>query len=263
MYAYENSSFVNLSNQKHTALIEINGIISSETEASADFIITGLRKAFEDENTQGIILRINSPGGSPVQAGYVNDEIKRLKIKHPNTPIFAVISDMCTSGAYYIAVSADKIFANKASIVGSIGVVMSGFGFVDAIKKLGIERRLLYSGERKTLMDPFTPIDFFDEAHMQEILDKIHQQFIAIVKDGRGDNLSDNEELFSGLIWSGEESVGLGLIDGLASSSEVARDIIGNEYIVNYTRRENYFDRFAKQVGASIFHRINTIYSTQ
>ena len=263
MYAYENASFVNLSNQKHTALIEINGIISSETEASADFIITGLRKAFEDENTQGIILRINSPGGSPVQAGYVNDEIKRLKIKHPNTPIFAVISDMCTSGAYYIAVSADKIFANKASIVGSIGVVMSGFGFVDAIKKLGIERRLLYSGERKTLMDPFTPIDFFDEAHMQKILDKIHQQFITIVKDGRGDNLSDNEELFSGLIWSGEESVGLGLIDGLASSSEVARDIIGNEYIINYTRRENYFDRFAKQVGVSIFHRLNTIYSTQ
>ena len=256
IYAYENNTIKSFSAQKHTAVIEINGIISSDTSANADFIITGLRNAFEDENTQGIILRINSPGGSPVQAGYVNDEIKRLRKKHPDIPIFAVITDICTSGGYYIAAAADKIFANKASIVGSIGVVMSGFGFVDAIEKLGIERRLLFSGESKALMDPFMPLDFLEKEHMQKILDKIHQQFISVVKDGRGENLHDQyeEELFSGLIWSGEESVKLGLVDGLASTSEVARDVIGNEYIINYTKRENYFDRFAKQVGASLFY---------
>ena len=263
IYAYENSSIGNFSNQKHTALIEINGIISTETEANADFIITGLRRAYEDKNTQGIILRINSPGGSPVQAGYVNDEIKRLKVKYPDIPIFAVITDICASGGYYIAAAADKIFANKASVVGSIGVVMAGFGFVGAIEKLGIERRLLHSGDHKALMDPFSPLDFFEEAHMQKILDKIHQQFISVVKDGRGDNLSNNEELFSGLIWSGEESIELGLIDGLASASEVARDFIGSEHIINYTRRENYFDRFTRQIGTAIFHSFNTAYSTR
>ena len=238
IYIYENNSLRSFSPQKHTAVIEINGIISTETAANADFIITGLRNAYRDENTQGIILRINSPGGSPVQAGYVNDEIKRLREKHPDIPVFAVITDICTSGGYYIAVAADKIFANKASIVGSIGVVMSGFGFVDAIEKLGIERRLLFSGDSKALMDPFIPIDFFEQKHMQKILDKIHQQFISVVKDGRGENIRNQyeEELFSGLIWSGEESVKLGLIDGLASTSEVARDIIGNEYIINYTK---------------------------
>ena len=262
IYAYENTSVGNFTNQKHTALIEINGVISTDTESNADFIITGLRKAYEDKNTQGIILRINSPGGSPVQAGYVNDEIKRLRVKHPEIPIFAVITDICASGGYYIAVAAEKIYANKASIIGSIGVVMSGFGFVDAIEKLGIERRLLYSGNHKTLMDPFTPLDFYEQKHMQKILDKIHQQFISVVKDGRGNNLPDNNELFTGLIWSGEESVGLGLIDGLASTSEVARDIIGSEYIINYTRHENYFDRLAKQIGTAIFNSFNTAYRT-
>jgi|TARA_B100000959_G_C14855757_1_gene572081 protease-4 len=262
IYIYENNSLRSFSPQKHTAVIEINGIISTETAANADFIITGLRNAYRDENTQGIILRINSPGGSPVQAGYVNDEIKRLREKHPDIPVFAVITDICTSGGYYIAVAADKIFANKASIVGSIGVVMSGFGFVDAIEKLGIERRLLFSGDSKALMDPFIPIDFFEQKHMQKILDKIHQQFISVVKDGRGENIRNQyeEELFSGLIWSGEESVKLGLIDGLASTSEVARDIIGNEYIINYTKRENYFDRFAKQIGTAFFHSFGTTY---
>ena len=262
IYIYENNSLRSFSPQKHTAVIEINGIISTETAANADFIITGLRNAYRDENTQGIILRINSPGGSPVQAGYDNDEIKRLREKHPDIPVFAVITDICTSGGYYIAVAADKIFANKASIVGSIGVVMSGFGFVDAIEKLGIERRLLFSGDSKALMDPFIPIDFFEQKHMQKILDKIHQQFISVVKDGRGENIRNQyeEELFSGLIWSGEESVKLGLIDGLASTSEVARDIIGNEYIINYTKRENYFDRFAKQIGTAFFHSFGTTY---
>jgi|TARA_B100001996_G_scaffold242999_1_gene188074 protease-4 len=265
IYIYENNNIRSFSPQKHTAVIEINGIISTETVANADFIITGLRNAYEDENTQGIILRINSPGGSPVQAGYVNDEINRLREKHPDIPVFAVITDICTSGGYYIAVAADKIFANKASIVGSIGVVMSSFGFVDAIEKLGIERRLLFSGESKALMDPFMPLDFFEQKHMQEILEKIHQQFISVVRDGRGENIHNQyeEELFSGLIWSGEESVKLGLIDGLASTSEVARDIIGNEYIVNYTKRDNYFDRFAKQVGASLFYNFKHSMITQ
>ena len=263
MYAYENTDVGSFSNQKHTALIEIKGVISTETEANADFIVAGLRKAYENNNTQGIILRINSPGGSPVQAGYVNDEIKRLRNKFPHIPIFAVITDICASGGYYIAVATDKIFANKASIVGSIGVVMSGFGFTDAIEKLGIERRLLYSGKHKTLLDPFTPVDFYEEAHMQNLIDKIHHQFISVVKDGRGDNLPDNEELFSGLIWSGEESIELGLVDGLASASEVARDIIGTEYIINYTKRENYFDRFAKQIGTAFFNSFGAAYRAQ
>jgi protease-4 len=263
IYTYENVGVGNFGNRKHTALIEINGVISADTEANADFIITGLRKAYEDENTQGIILRINSPGGSPVQAGYVNDEIKQLRIKYPEIPIYAVITDICASGGYYIAVAADKIYANKASIVGSIGVVMSSFGFVDAIEKLGIERRLLHSGEHKALMDPFRPLDFYEEAHMQKLLNEIHQQFISAVKDGRGDNLLDDEILFSGLIWSGQESVELGLIDELASASEVARDVIGVEYIVNYTKRENYLDRFAKQMGTAMFRSFNRVFATQ
>ncbi len=257
VYAFENFSLSSFGDRKHTALIEISGVISADTEANADFIVTGLRKAYEDKNTEGIILRINSPGGSPVQAGYVNDEIKRLRIKYPKIPLYAVITDICASGGYYIAVAADKIYANRASIVGSIGVVMSGFGFVDAIEKLGIERRLLHSGEHKALMDPFEPLDFYEESHMQKLLDKIHQQFISVVKDGRGDILIKDEMLFSGLVWSGEESINLGLVDALASTSEVARDIIGAEYIVNYTKRENYFDRVAKQMSTVIFRNFN------
>ena len=257
VYMFENFSLSSFGDRKHTALIEITGVISADTEANADFIVTGLRKAYEDKNTAGIILRINSPGGSPVQAGYVNDEIKRLRIKYPKIPLYAVITDICASGGYYIAVAADKIYANKASIVGSIGVVLSGFGFVDAIEKLGIERRLLHSGEHKALMDPFEPLDFYEEVHMQKLLDKIHQQFISVVKDGRGDILIKDEMLFSGLVWSGEESINLGLVDALASTSEVARDIIGVEHIVNYTKRENYFDRVAKQMSAVMFRNFN------
>ena len=257
VYVFENFSLSSFGDRKHTALIEITGVISADTEANADFIVTGLRKAYEDKNTEGIILRINSPGGSPVQAGYVNDEIKRLRIKYPEIPLYAVITDICASGGYYIAVAADKIYANKASIVGSIGVVLSGFGFVDAIEKLGIERRLLHSGEHKALMDPFEPLDFYEEAHMQKLLDIIHQQFISVVKDGRGDILIKDEMLFSGLVWSGEESINLGLVDALASTSEVARDIIGVEHIVNYTKRENYFDRVAKQMSAVMFRNFN------
>ena len=256
IYVVENTEMGSFSSDKHTALIEINGVIAANSEARADFIVTGLRKAFEDENTQGVILRINSPGGSPVQAGYINDEISRLKEEYPEIPVYAVISDMCASGGYYIAAATDKIYANKASIVGSIGVIMAGFGFVDTIEKLGIERRLLHAGDNKGFMDPFQPLKASESSHVQGLLNEIHQQFIDVVKNGRGDRLIDDEKLYSGLIWSGQESIKLGLVDELASASQVARDVIGAEDIVDYTKRENYFDRFAKQMGSAMLQSV-------
>ncbi len=219
IYLAEDAKMSSLSSDKHTALIEIDGVISSESEARADYVVTGLRKAFKDSNTQGIIIRINSPGGSPVQAGYINDEIKRLKEEYPDIPVYAVISDICASGGYYIAAAADEIYANKASIVGSIGVIMASFGFVEAIDKLGIERRLLHAGENKGLLDPFQPVKGDEVEHIQGLLDTVHQQFIDVVKEGRGEKIKGNDDLFTGLIWSGAESVELGLIDGLASAS--------------------------------------------
>lgn len=256
IYVVNNTETGSFSSDKHTALIEINGVIAANTEARADYIVTGLRKAFKDENTQGVILRINSPGGSPVQAGYINDEIIRLREKHPDIPVYAVISDMCASGGYYIAAAADKIYANKASIVGSIGVIMAGFGFVDTIEKLGIERRLLHAGDNKGFMDPFQPLKSGEATHVQGLLNEIHQQFIDVVKNGRGDRLVDDEKLFSGLIWSGQESIKLGLVDELASASQVARNVIGAEDIVDFTKRENYLDRFAKQMGSAMLQSI-------
>ncbi len=256
IYAVKNTESGSFTSDKHTALIEINGVIAANTEARADYIVTGLRKAFKDENTQGVILRINSPGGSPVQAGYINDEIIRLREKHPDIPVYAVISDMCASGGYYIAAAADKIYANKASIVGSIGVIMAGFGFVDTIEKLGIERRLLHAGDNKGFMDPFQPLKSGEATHVQGLLNEIHQQFIDVVKNGRGDRLIDDEKLFSGLIWSGQESIKLGLVDELASASQVARDVIGAEDIVDYTKRENFIDQFAKQMGSAMLQSI-------
>jgi protease IV len=257
IYLVNNTDTGSFSSDKHTALIEINGVIAADTEARADYVVTGLRRAFEDENTEGIILRINSPGGSPVQAGYINDEIKRLKQKHPEIPVYAVISDVCASGGYYIAAAADKIYANKASIVGSIGVIMAGFGFVDAIEKLGVERRVLHAGESKGFMDPFKPLKQDEETHVQGLLNEIHQQFIDVVKGGRGERLIDDERLFSGLFWSGQESINLGLVDELASASEVARDVIGAEDIIDFTKRENYLDRFAKQMGSAMLRSLN------
>ena len=259
----KNTEISSFSAEKHTALVEINGVIATNTEARADYVVTGLRHAFEDENTQGIILRINSPGGSPVQAGYINDEIKRLREEYPDIPLYAVITDICASGGYYIAAAADKIYANKASIVGSIGVIMSGFGFVDAIEKLGVERRLLHAGKNKGFLDPFQPLKQDEESHIQGLLDEIHQQFINVVKDGRGDRLVDDEKLFSGLFWSGEESIKLGLVDELASASEVARNVIGAEDIVDFTKRENYLDRFAKQMGSAMLQSLNSSLNLQ
>lgn len=237
--------------KKHTAVIEITGAIGEDENANADAIVTGLRAAFKDKNTAGIILRINSPGGSPVQSGYVNDEIYRLKEQHPEIPLHAVVVDVCASGGYYIAVAADKIFADKASLVGSIGVLMNGFGFVNTMEKLGVERRLLTAGEHKGFLDPFSPQKQSDIDHMRKVLRTTHDQFIAVVKRGRGNRLKEFPELFSGLIWSGEQGLELGLIDGLGSTGYVAREVIGAEDIVDYTHRPDPVSRFAEKFGVT------------
>jgi protease-4 len=233
----------------HTALIEINGVIAAKAEASADNIVTGLRKAFKNEDAKGIILRINSPGGSPVQSGYINDEIQRLKKLHPDKKVYAVITDLCASGGYYIAAAADEIYADKASVVGSIGVVMNGFGFVDAMEKLGVERRLYTAGENKGFLDPFSPQKQAEIDHIETLLLQIHQQFIDVVKTGRGDKIKDDKKLFSGLVWTGEEAIKLGLVDAIGSSSHVARDIIKAEEIVDYTPKPSYFEQLADRLG--------------
>lgn len=235
----------------HTALVEIRGMIFEGNDAGADQVISGLRAAFEDENTKGVVIRINSPGGSPVQASYINDEITRLRDKHPNIPLYAVITDICTSGGYYVAAAADRIYANESSLVGSIGVLVNGFGFVDAMKKIGVERRLRTAGKHKGLLDPFSPENPEEASYLQSLLDEIHQQFIHAVKQGRGDRLQGAEdELFSGLVWSGKEAVRLGLVDALGSSSHVAREVIGAEEIVDFTWKRDYLERFAERLGA-------------
>ena len=235
----------------HTAVVDVNGVIAADSEASADIINSGLKAAFKNKNVKGVILRINSPGGSPVQAGYVYDEIKRLRKLHENVKVYAVITDMCASGGYYIASAADEIYADKASLVGSIGVLMNGFGFVGTMEKLGVERRLLTAGAHKGMLDPFSPLKKEDKEHMQKMLDDVHQQFITAVKNGRGDRLKESPELFSGFVWNGDQGVKLGLVDGLGSSSYVAREIIGAEKIVDYTPKHNLLDRFAERFGAS------------
>jgi len=247
-----------MSSGKHTALVDIEGVISSNTKANADYIVKGLRAAFENKDTVGIILRINSPGGSPVQAAYVNDEITRLRELHPDVPLYAVITDICASGGYYIAAAADQIYANESSVVGSIGVIMSGFGFVDTIEKLGIERRLMHAGKSKGFLDPFSPLKTDDVEHVDQLLDQVYQQFIDVVKAGRGDRLQEDEKIFSGLIWTGKQSLELGLVDGLGSAGYVAREVIGVEDIVDFTHRENFLDRFAKQLGVSIAGTLNS-----
>jgi protease IV len=257
MYAYWPGSFVdeNLSG-RHTALIDINGVIAEDRNASADYIIDSLREAFENKHAVAVILRINSPGGSPVQAGYVNDEIVRLRAKYAGKKVYAVITDICASGGYYIAAGADQIYADKASIVGSIGVLMDGFGFVKTLDKLGVERRLITAGESKGFLDPFSPLKAEDEQHIRTMLANIHQQFIDTVKKGRGDRLKDDPKLFTGLVWTGEEGIKLGLIDGLGSTSYVAREIIGAEDIVDYTYQPPYIQRFAERIGAAAAHSL-------
>jgi protease IV len=241
-----------LSGEKFTALVDLQGVISSDSRASADAIITGLRAAFEDSNTAGVILRINSPGGSPVQSGYINDEIRRLRDKYPDIPLYAVLQDICASGGYYVAAAADEIYADKSTIVGSIGVRMDSFGFVESMDKLGIERRLLTAGEHKGFLDPFLPLKDDDVHHINSVLGEIHEQFINTVRAGRGDRLVESDELFSGYVWTGERGLALGLVDALGSSSFVAREIIGAEEIVNFTPRQDLLDQFARKVGASL-----------
>ncbi|MDN4545866.1 MULTISPECIES: S49 family peptidase [unclassified Pseudomonas] len=238
----------------YTALIDVTGVIADKEPASADNIVGSLRAAFEDEKVKGVILRINSPGGSPVQSGYVYDEIRRLRGLHPEIKLYAVISDLGASGAYYIASAADQIYADKASLVGSIGVTAAGYGFVGTMEKLGVERRTYTSGEHKSFLDPFQPQKSEETVFWQGVLDTTHKQFINSVKQGRGDRLKDKEhpELFSGLVWSGEQALPLGLVDGLGSASSVARDVIGEKELVDFTVQESPFDRFSKKLGASV-----------
>ncbi len=238
--------------KKHTALVQLNGVIQAKGEASAEHVTGALQAAFEDKGTQGVILRINSPGGSPVQSGIINDEIRRLRGLHPNVPLYVVVEDICASGGYYVAVAADKIFVDKASIVGSIGVLMDGFGFTGTLDKLGIERRLLTAGENKGFLDPFSPLAAGQKEHAQQMLGEIHQQFVDVVRKGRGKRLKENAEMFSGLMWTGAKSIELGLADGFGSVESVARDVVKAEDIRDYTVKQNIAERFAKQFGADM-----------
>jgi len=237
---------------KHSALVDLQGVISSSSAASAEVVMAGLQDAFKDKRTQGVILRINSPGGSPVQAGHINDEIRRLRVKHPDTPLYAVVEDICASGGYYVAVAADRIYVDKASIIGSIGVLMDGFGFTGTMEKLGVERRLLAAGDNKSFLDPFSPLLEPQKEHAQQMLGDIHQQFIGVVRQGRGKRLKETPDMFSGLLWVGQKSVELGLADALGSVDYVAREVIKAEDIVDFTPRENIAERLAKRFGAGV-----------
>ncbi|MEE9398011.1 MAG: signal peptide peptidase SppA [Methylococcales bacterium] len=242
----------------HTAIINIKGMIMEGGETSADNIIKGLQAAVEDSNTRGIILKMNSPGGSPVQSAYIYDEIRRIRGERPDLPIYAVVSDICASGGYYIAAAADKIFVNSSSLVGSIGVLMNGFGFVDTLKKLGVERRLMTAGEHKGFMDPFLPMGPEEKAYVQTMLKGIHQQFIKSVREGRGDRLKDNPDIFSGLVWSGDEGIKLGLVDALGTTNSVARDQIGAEELVDFTPKEHILDRLVTRMGTAFGNAIGS-----
>ncbi len=243
---------------QHTALVEVTGPISADELASADNLVGSLRAAFEAEKSKAVVLRINSPGGSPVQSGYVYDEIKRLRQEYPDKKVYAVISDVGASGAYYIAAAADEIYANRASLVGSIGVVAGGFGFTELMEKLGVDRRLYTAGENKAFLDPFSPERDEDIAFWQGVLENTHAQFITAVKDGRGDRLAEDERLFSGLVWSGEQALELGLIDGLGSSSWVARELVGAEELVDYSRSPSPFQQLVEQLGVAMGQGVAT-----
>lgn len=235
-----------------TAVVDIKGVIMDEADASADLVIPSLKKAFDNPKTKAVVLRINSPGGSPVQAGQINDEIRRLRAKYKDIPVYAVISDICASGGYYIAVAADKIYADKASLVGSIGVRMDNFGFVEAMNKLGVERRLLTAGENKGMLDPFQPLNPKEVDHVKTLLNTTHQQFINVVKQGRGERLKNNPDLFTGLIWTGEGAKDLGLIDELGDERYVAREVIKAPTIVNFTSEKDFFDKVGERLGTSV-----------
>ena len=236
----------------HTALIDVNGEIEAGGAVNADSFISSLHDAYDSSGTKGIILRFNTPGGSPVQAGIINDEIKRQKALHPKIPVYGVVEDICASGGYYIAVATDKIYVDKGSIVGSIGVLMDGYGFTEVMKKVGVERRLMTAGVNKGMLDPFSPVNPKQQAFAQNMLNEVHEQFKNVVRQGRGSRLKETPETFSGLFWSGEESIKLGLADGLGSADYVAREVIKQEDIIDYTTQETVVDRFAKRFGASM-----------
>ncbi len=238
--------------KKHTAMVEVSGTIASGAEASADKVTTALQAAFKDKNTQGVVLRCNSPGGSPVQSQTIYDEMRRLRQKYPDIPLYAVVEDVCASGGYFIAAGADRIYVSKSSIVGSIGVLMNGFGFVGLMEKLGVERRLITAGDNKAMLDPFSPMDEKHRQYAEQLAKEIHEQFVSVVREGRGKRLKESPETFSGLIWSGEKSVQLGLADGIGSLEYVAREIVKAEEIVDFTQKENIAEKFAKRFGASI-----------
>lgn len=245
-----------LAEGRHTAVVYLHGVIEPNGEASAEKIVGALQSAFDDKGTAGVVLRINSPGGSPVQAGIIYDEIRRLRAKHPTIPLYAVVEDLCASGGYYVAAAADGIYVNKASIIGSIGVLMDGFGFKGVMDKLGVERRLLTAGENKGFLDPFSPLEAKQRLHAQSLLDGIHQQFIAVVREGRGKRLQETPEMFSGLMWTGEQGIKLGLADAYGTVDSVARDVIKAEDLLDYSVKENIAERFAKKIGADFAQSI-------
>ncbi|VCU72118.1 Putative signal peptide peptidase SppA [Pigmentiphaga humi] len=235
----------------HTALVNLDGVIDADGEASAEKINAALQAAFDEGGAKGVVLRINSPGGSPVQAGMIYDEIRRLRALHPDKPVYAVVEEICASGGYYVAAAADRIYVNRASVVGSIGVIMEGFGFTGLMDKLGVERRLVVSGENKAMLDPFSPANPSQQAHAQALVKEIYQQFVEAVREGRGDRLQETPDMFSGLVWTGARSIDLGLADDLGTVEGVARDVIQAEDVVDYTVRENFAERVAKRVGVS------------
>jgi protease-4 len=246
------SGISKMSGGPHTAVIDVKGIIVSGGEADAETIIKSLNMAAKDPNTKGIILRVNSPGGSPVQSSYVHEAIRDIKKEYPDIPIHAVVEDLCASGGYFIASAADKIFVNESSIVGSIGVVMNGFGFTEAIKRLGVERRLYTAGEHKGFLDPFSDVNPGEQAHVQSMLNDIHQEFIQAVKNGRGERLKQNPNLFSGLVWAGSESIQLGLTDAIGNVQSVAKNEIGEEKIVDFTAQQPFLGKLAKGMGVAM-----------
>lgn len=245
-----------LADRRHTAVVNLRGIIDGKGEASADNVISALQSAFADKRTAGVILRINSPGGSPVQSGIIYDEIRRLRAKYPQTPLHAVVDDLCASGGYYVAAASEQIHVNRASLIGSIGVLMNGFGFTGSMEKLGIERRMLTAGANKGFLDPFSPQEEGQKAHAQRLLDDIHAQFIDAVRSGRGERLQDRPEIFSGLVWTGAQSIELGLADAFGTVDSVAREVFQTEKTVDYSVRENLAERFAKRLGADVFERL-------
>ncbi len=252
MYAVAALEGETVSTGRHTALVTLDGEIAANTNASAENINASLQAAFADSNTVGVILKINSPGGSPVQAGMINDEIRRLRAKHKGIPLYVVVEEMCASGGYYVAAAADKIYVDKASIVGSIGVLMDGFGFTGLMDKVGVERRLLTAGSNKGMLDPFSPVSPQQKRYAQEMLDQVHQQFIDVVKQGRGNRLKDDPTLFTGLFWTGAKAVDLGLADAVGSADFVARSVIKASDVVDYTVKENFASRVARKLGTSM-----------